>query len=552
MKSVLKYKFIIFSVLVSFLSIHSLFHSGLPPTHDGEYHVIRFYEFDKTLRSGSLYPRWAQDLNSGYGVPLFNYVYPLPNYVASSFHFLGFSFIDSFKLNMIVASIFGSTFFYLWSKKYWGEMGGLVSSVFYSFTPYRLLDIYVRGSVGEVWALSFFPAFLWAIDAYLDEQNLRYFVFSSVFLGLIIFSHNILGLALFSFSIFYLFIRILMKGNRGKLFLNITKILVVGVGISAIFWLPALLEKQFVKGLEIYDYSKNFPDLSQLLIPSWGSGFSVGGLNNQMSLQIGIANILAVALSVALLVFFRRKKDKNRLIILFFLIAFFVISLMMLKISLPVWRNVPLMSYFQFPWRLLSLVLIITSFLAGSLVYALNIVGKTILAKAIAVVLITSSILFSINYIKPAYYHQRDDKYYTSRSNFIDSTNSSENSFNTVWFNPQLRKVKKRLESRNAEINVLINKPTREKAIIKRKIEGKALVNIAYFPGWKVHVNKKIVPVNITRDGVFEINLPRGESLVDVELKDTPVRLMSYLVTLASISLLFGLFVKEKYIKIKE
>mgnify|MGYP001616233928 FL=1 len=73
-------KYLISVLLLSLFSLRALFHSGLPPTHDGEYHVIRFYEFFKTLSSGVLYPRWALDLNQGMGAPIFNYVYHLPNY----------------------------------------------------------------------------------------------------------------------------------------------------------------------------------------------------------------------------------------------------------------------------------------------------------------------------------------------------------------------------------------------------------------------------------------------------------------------------------------
>lgn len=151
-------------ILFGLISAYSLFHSGLPPTHDGEYHVVRFYEFYRTLSNGNFYPRWAPDLNFGYGTPLFNYVYPFPNYISAIVHFTGVSFIDSFKLNLLFATLIGAVFMYLWVKNYFGEISGLVSSIFYSFSPYRLVDTYVRGSVGEVWAMAFFPALMWATE----------------------------------------------------------------------------------------------------------------------------------------------------------------------------------------------------------------------------------------------------------------------------------------------------------------------------------------------------------------------------------------------------
>ena len=90
--------YIFLLLVVTFLAIQPLTHAGLHPTHDGEYHVIRFYEFDKAIRDGDWYPRLAPDLNNGYGVPLFNYVYPFPNYVASLLHFFGMSFTPRLHL----------------------------------------------------------------------------------------------------------------------------------------------------------------------------------------------------------------------------------------------------------------------------------------------------------------------------------------------------------------------------------------------------------------------------------------------------------------------
>src|SRR3989304_9456890 len=108
---------IIAVIIVSILAVLDLLNFGIPPTHDGEYHVIRFQQFYKVISEGSLYPRWAPDFNNGFGIPLFNYVYPLPNYVASIFHALGFGFIDSFKLNMAAATLFGDTIFIEWARK---------------------------------------------------------------------------------------------------------------------------------------------------------------------------------------------------------------------------------------------------------------------------------------------------------------------------------------------------------------------------------------------------------------------------------------------------
>ena len=86
LKMVLPLFILISAVLFAVLP---LFLPGFIPTHDGEYHLIRFYEFEKMLRAGHWVPRWAPGLNSGYGIPLFNFFYPFPNYIGALFHSLG-------------------------------------------------------------------------------------------------------------------------------------------------------------------------------------------------------------------------------------------------------------------------------------------------------------------------------------------------------------------------------------------------------------------------------------------------------------------------------
>ncbi|MDP3988193.1 MAG: 6-pyruvoyl-tetrahydropterin synthase-related protein, partial [Candidatus Levybacteria bacterium] len=468
----------------AFLAGFSLLHSGLPPTHDGEYHVIRFYEFDKVLREGNLYPRWAPDLNNGFGVPLFNYVYPFPNYMASFFHLFGFSFIDSFKLNMFFATIAGALFFYLWTKRFWGQQGAVVSSIFYTFSPYHFVDIYIRGSVGEVWALAFFPASLWSITELVKRNDKKFIIPSGIFISLIVFSHNILALMFFVFFLSYSLMLFFQSKDKKNSFLIIMLTIFLGLFLSSIFWFPALFETKYVVGLQVYNVAQNFPELFQLLIPSWGSGFSSGNLQNQMSFQIGIANLAAVVVAFGATPFFIRKKDKNLQYLIFFLVWFILVFFLMLGTSKFIWDKVPLMKYFQFPWRFLSLEILFSSFLAG--IFSIFRFSRIISVLAIAVVFI-----LGYWYTKPAYYHQRDDNYYVTRSNFIDGTNSPGNSFNTLWMEKGLKKDKEKLKLvwGKADIKKVSIDSTFYRFDVNANKDSRFVANVAYFPGWEVYVD---------------------------------------------------------------
>src|SRR5579872_5283308 len=80
-------------------------HAGFAFTHDGQDHIARIANFYLNLQQGVIVPRWAENLNWGYGHPILEFLYPLPSYIASLFHFLGLSFIDSTKWVFILAEI---------------------------------------------------------------------------------------------------------------------------------------------------------------------------------------------------------------------------------------------------------------------------------------------------------------------------------------------------------------------------------------------------------------------------------------------------------------
>lgn len=539
---------IIIVVLFAIIAGFSLLHKGLPPTHDGEYHVIRFYLFDEALRDGNLYPRWATHLNNNFGVPLFTFVYPLPNYVAALFHFLGSSFIDSFKLQMFFAIIIGGIFCYLWAKEYWGKLGGIVSSVFYTFSPYHFVDIYIRGSVGEVWALAFFPAFLWAYTRFIDSKRRIFLLASSVFLALIIFSHNILALMFFFFSLSYIALLIYKGKNKKYLILNTLYLILLGLGLSAIFWLPAIYETKFVTGLQIFDVSAHFPDLYQLLIPSWGSGFSGMGLQNVLSFQIGLANLFVILLGLIVIAWQIKRNSKN-IYTIFFLIWFVFAFYLMLGVSLPLWKSVPLMNYFQFPWRLLSLEILFASFLAGTILYVFK---NNRIKIFIAIFLIFLSFILGIGYAKPAHYLYRDDSYYITRSNFIDGTNSPGNVFNTIFLKTIPNKEKEKAVFLKGEGKILLKETKSSLYVfqINTRNNSEILMNIPYYPGWAVYIDNNKISIRQTKDGRFTFLVPKGENLVKVVFEDTQIIKIASIISLASASLLLALFIKYKSSKI--
>lgn len=512
----IKHFSVIFVLGIGVFSVLNLFQPGFFPSHDGEYHIIRYYEFNKTFLEGNWYPLWAADLNYTYGLPLFNYVYPLSNYVSSLFHFLGISFVDSFKLSLITASIIGSVTSYIYGREIFGRWGGVLTSVFYTLAPYHLLDVYIRGSIGEVWALALFPLCLYLFDKAASLRKPRIVALASISYSLVIFSHNILALMFTMFLVCYSMFLVLSQNKKKKAAIALCLSLMGGLSLSSVFIVPAIFEQQYVTGLKIYDVLENFPEIYQLLIPSWGSGFSGESSFSQMSFQIGVVNLFVIFIVI---LGFLKKKVKNKFI-LFYLATFFVLFFMMTSYSSFIWQKVTIIQYFQFPWRLLSLVILCCAVLAGS-------ITLTFKSKILNILLLTMIFLTTVTYAKAPYFWNRKDSHYTSKENFLYGSNSVGNAFQTKWLIQQ-----KELPEKNKDIILKESKTTRRVYEVNSEKEKNIIFNLAYFPGWKTLINgKELEAINI--NGRVGVSIPSGKTNVTLILRDTSIRYLAKTISIA-------------------
>src|SRR5579859_8122639 len=110
--------YLVLIIIIGLLPLFDLFHAGLPVTHDGQDHVARIANFYQNLTEGVIIPRWAANLNWGYGHPILMFLYPLPSYIASLFHFIGFTLVDSTKLVFGLAFIVSGIGMYIWMRNF--------------------------------------------------------------------------------------------------------------------------------------------------------------------------------------------------------------------------------------------------------------------------------------------------------------------------------------------------------------------------------------------------------------------------------------------------
>ena len=399
----LKKNYGLFIVLIlSFWAIKPFFISGFFPMHD-DTQVARVFEMGKMLKSGVFPVRWVPDLGYGYGYPIFNFYAPIAYYIGGIFILLGFDALLATKLMMALGVVSAGIFMYFLAREFFGELGGIVSGLFYVYAPYHAVDIYVRGDVAEFYAYAFIPLIFLGFykifqclrsDGYHTDnskfkvQNAKlkfkiqkFGIIGSLGFAGIILSHNLTALMTVPFLIAFClaFIIFSKKETRMLNVLHLTLYIFLGLAISAFYWIPALAEMKNTNILSQIgggaDFRDHFVCIEQLWTSSWGFGGSTGGCIDGMSFMVGKLHISSTLLLIPILIYVKSKRKYfNKIYYLsIFSIAGFLISIfLMLDVSGFLWEAIPAMAFFQYPWRFLILASFSSSILSGAIVFLLS------------------------------------------------------------------------------------------------------------------------------------------------------------------------------------
>lgn len=508
--------YFLFALLPGIIAIMPVFGSRFIPTHDGEYHIIRFWQFYTSLASGTWFPRWAPDLNQGYGIPLFTFQYPFPNYIGSLFHLLGISFVDSVKWTLGAGYLMALLFCFLWMSRIYGRKAAITATIACAFVPYWFIDIYIRGSVGEVWALVWVFAALYAIAS-------KKRVLITVFVALLVVSHNILSLVCVPILLAYAYM------HHKKLIGYI----VLGIGAASYFWIPALYEQRYIQGLSRVNLFDYFPRLDQLLVPSWGSGFrgqTTGG--NEMSYQLGVLPVILFIWTAVSAIRIRGvKKD-----VYFALWCMGAAVFLMTPFSMGVWKLFPFSYFIQYPWRLLSVVVLMTP------VYAGHIASRYKFGWIVAGI----AVLFTFGYSRPVTYEPRTDAYYLTQPSFTRGTNSMGNAFQTKWF-AVADDIPTDFLLSSGTVSAVRESPIVYQVRTVATQSGILRAPIAYYPGWLLDTGKRSIPGYADAHGVLAFQIGDGIHEGVVRLGYTRWQIAAGALSILSLSVAVVSFILRKY-----
>lgn len=546
--------------------------------HDAQHTIMFLIEFAANLRAGVIYPRWGPDFALGYGYPLFTFYAPFVYYIASGFHLIGFGILESIKLTFISGFLLSAAAMYLFVNDLWGKRAGILAALVYTYAPYHIADVYVRGALAEFWAFVWFPLIFWSFYRLVLHSDRRdTLVRNTCLAGLtfagLLFTHN--GTALvFSAVLAVYFLMLLYERYRRtgtarqpvrirlrSLVLPLAAAAASGVLallLTGIFWLPLVGERTFIRVDQwiaaSYDYRNHFVHVFQYVQPLWDFGYS-DGLNTRMPFQLGLAPLLLGGLAL-FAIRFRRSHDGTNRLIVFWAAVTFAVALMMLNLSAPVWAALPLAALVQFPWRILSMTTLLLAILAGGAARLapdyLSRSTERLTAGSAAVLLpaLMIAIVFSYTFTVPQVTPVAPEQLTPALIIEFEMHSTRDRVGMMAWTRTQPDSSP--LVEQYLEGSPLIKADAPEARVetqVVRPVSVDVLVDAAaptvltfytyYYPGWRGFLDGQ--EVAITPDpvyGLITMQVPAGRHNAGIRYQDTPLRTAATAVSVSGVAVL--------------
>jgi hypothetical protein len=323
--------------------------------HDIVVYLINAQQMAENLRSGELFPAWGGGFNAGFGAPTLLFFPPLTSYLHALPILLGVPVIIGVSALSLTSLFLSGVVLFGWLRSAGFGCGALPAALVYMVAPYRLIDLYFRSALAEHWAFVWPPLLLWvATTPRLSWPTRTAMVATSVTLLLVsnIPSATFFGIAL---AVWFSMARVL-RGRR----LSIAVGVILGFAGAAFALLPQSLSGSLLAVDQYYGHEAGRFRASANGL--FAGGFSAGEFNTTVSASV----VTVFALSV--LAFLSLEPRERRRPWMWGALTCSCLCLLAATTPLgPVWDAVPLLSKFQFPWRVASLMTLAAGVLIAGL-----------------------------------------------------------------------------------------------------------------------------------------------------------------------------------------
>lgn len=532
-------KFILIVIALSLFACIPYLNSGTIFAHDLAYHLSRIINTSEEISFGNFPVFIHSNLLDGFGYGNSIFYPELLLYPAIVLVKLGFGVLFSYKSLILIITI--ATFIIsFYSAKLISKSNKIswITSMLYTLSLYRLVDVYARGALGEVFAFALLPLILAGIYDILYGENKKWYLICFG-LFLLINSHII------SFVITSILLVIICIINSKKIIKDKSKLktLLVAFGIAVLLSCSYILpyfEQIVVQDLNVEVHKNNGESLKSNSIDIKeiiSDEFVCDGITVTKSI-----GSLLIILPI-LLLFMKDKKERKEYS---FYLELYVLGIVLLFMSSNIfpWEKFGFLGIIQFPYRLNMFITLFLSFVAGfSVIECFD--NKDDIFKLMIIVVL----LFSAKYISSVNVNPNSINYEILMSSSlvgngeyipVGFSNEDKDVYNIYDFNTKI-------EYEKIDDKLVFN-------YVKSENEFKVHVPLTYYKGYVAYVvdkeGEKISDIEVQRNELNShlllLSDDNIEGKVVVEYKMTTIQKIGYIISLMTLVIFVNYIIYSK------
>lgn len=335
--------------------------------HDINFHLYRIEGIKDGLLAGQFPVRIHPTHNNEYGYITAS-VYPeLFLYIPAIFRLMGASNVLAYHIFIVCINALAAICMYIAAKGITkSTYAGCLASMIYTFSTWRVINLYYRAAIGEALAMVFFPLLFYGLYCITKGNEKKWWIFTFACTGIFM-SHIISTMVAAAIVVLFLVLYCKTLFEKSRLF-SLLK-----AGITTV-----LLNLWFLAGFFVYYvgldlFIKNKPENTEYfqnaifpvqLFNLFGTNFGTSnlldrGIIGEMALTPGVGVTLCLLLSIGYYISVRKKKEVNVFVRTMFYVSLCLIFMTTTLFPWEVFQKNKLINIFcgtmQFPWRFLSI-----------------------------------------------------------------------------------------------------------------------------------------------------------------------------------------------------
>ena len=551
---------------VCLLAIAPFFRWGSPSGHDFEFHMFSWMEVCGQWKDGIAYPRWAALAHWGFGEPRFLF-YPPASWT------LGAALGAVLPWKMVpgaycwIVLMFAGAAMYRLAREWLPARDALFAAAFYALNPYHLLIVYWRSAYAELLAAPLLPLLLLCLPRL--QAGFRPTLWFSLTLAAAWLT-NVPAAVMIHYSAAGLALLLAVREAASKRswgpeiwrpLVRTALAMLLAAGLASFYLLPAIYEQRWINVGEVLSPGvrpqDNFlfttiadPDhnrfnllvstiaLAEIGVLALAICFSRRGRAERARTRIGATEALGTPVACSATTVAADQRP-------WLLSAWGAVStVLLLSVSNLLWQHLPKLRFMQFPFRWL---LCMNAALAILLTIAANRWTSRLLASSVllaAVILagyrIQSPWWDTASDIREMSVALADGTGYEGADEYVPA------GADAYELNKSLPRVS---DDTGAPVpsKVLVWGQTEKHFTVHAAASQNITVRLFSYPAWNVVVNGKPTETGRTDvTGLIVIPIAAGDSEVRIHFRRTLDRLVGGVVSLISLGLLIGAWIKTQ------